>query len=226
MSLPASLSIYKYTCTYLSLDIAEQFHAAHKLPHLTWIFPNAPHNHEALTTAWYTPASFSPIPVGTSSSKPESDEDEEEDEEGILQSVEYICKLIDEEVQRGIAPERIVLGGFSQGCAISLVAGLSSRYAGKLAGLVGLSGYLPLSSRVRRERETLEDDRKDMKIFLAHGTRDQLVPMRIYRDYKVKIERMVGEGSVEAHEFEQMGHVTSGIELRDVCSFLETIVPG
>lgn len=41
--------------------------------------------------------------------------------------MEYLCTLIDGEVEKGIKPERIVVGGFSQGCAISLVTGLASR---------------------------------------------------------------------------------------------------
>ncbi|TVY36556.1 Acyl-protein thioesterase, partial [Lachnellula subtilissima] len=94
-------------------NIAQQFHAANKLPHLTWVFPNAPHNHEAMTQAWYTPTAFSPIPVGRSSAAVgEDEEEEEEDEDGILQSVEYIYGLVDGEVKRGVDLNRIVVGGF------------------------------------------------------------------------------------------------------------------
>lgn len=102
----------------LSTDIAQQFHSANKLPYLSWVFPNAPHNHEAMTNAWYTPTSFSPIPVGRSSENAvkEDDDDEfnEEAEDEILKSVEYVCGLIDEEVKRGIDLNRIIVGGFSQ----------------------------------------------------------------------------------------------------------------
>ena len=75
------------------------------------------------------------------------DSDEEDDAEGMMKSVEYICGLVDKEVEGGVPVERTVVGGFSQGCAISLLVGLVSRYKGKLAGVVGLSGYLPLSGR-------------------------------------------------------------------------------
>jgi len=212
-------------------NIAEQFHAAQKLPHLTWIFPNAPLDREAMTTSWYTPTSFSPIPIGKSSSEPsktasDDEVDEDEDKEGILTSVEYVCALIDEEVKKGVPLERIVLGGFSQGCAISLVTGLSSRYSGRFGGLIGLSGYLPLRKRVRAEwKHHLEND-NEMKIFLAHGTRDRMIPMRIFRDHQTRIKEMVGERLVEVHDYEAMGHNTSGLELRDVCAFLEKVVPG
>jgi len=210
-------------------NIAQQFHSANKLPHLSWIFPNAPHNHEAMSTAWYTPTSFSPIPVGRSSGGAAKDENEDEgfDEEGedeILASVEYLCKLIDEEVSRGVNLDRIVIGGFSQGCAVSLVTALASRYAGKLGGLVGLSGYLPRGKKIREGRAKFVKG-GEMKIFLAHGTRDMLVPMRVFRDAKARIESTVGEGVVESHEYEGLGHVTSGVEFRDMCTFLEKVVP-
>lgn len=77
------------------------------------------------------------------------EEDEEDDEEGMMASVEYICGLVDKEVEAGVPVERIVVGGFSQGCAMSLLVGLMNRYKGKLGGVVGLSGYLSLSRRVR-----------------------------------------------------------------------------
>lgn len=182
-----------------------------------------------MSTAWYTPTNFSPIPVGRSSNGSAREENEEEgfDEEGeeeILVSVEYLCKLIDEEVSRGVKLERIIIGGFSQGCAVSLVTALASRYAGKLGGVVGLSGYLPRGKKIRERRVKFVKG-GEMKVFLAHGTRDMLVPMRVFRDAKARIESTVGEDVVESHEYEGLGHVTSGVEFRDMCTFLEKIVP-
>lgn len=184
-----------------------------------------------MSTAWYTPTAFSPIPVGSSSSSSKKDDDKEEEqadaaEDEILASSEYICTLIDEEVNRGVRPERILIGGFSQGCAISLVTGLGSRYQGKIGGVVALSGYLPHGGKLSASYRKFEKEGESkMKIFLAHGTKDMLVPMRIFRDTKKEIEDVVGEARLEAKEYEGMPHATSGIELRDMCTFLEKIVP-
>lgn len=65
-----------------------------------------------MTTVWYTPTEFSPIPVGRSSSSSAEiyDEDESFAEEGqseILASVDHVCGLIDEEVEKGVT--RVVL---------------------------------------------------------------------------------------------------------------------
>ncbi len=65
-------------------------------------------------------------------------------------SMGLIEGLIAREKARGIPASRIVLMGFSQGCAMSLLAGL--RHAERLAGLVGLSGYLPLAASTLAER--------------------------------------------------------------------------
>ncbi|MBI3229939.1 MAG: carboxylesterase, partial [Burkholderiales bacterium] len=65
-----------------------------------------------------------------------------EDEAGIRASQAAIIKLIEREIARGIPAANIALAGFSQGCAMALHVGL--RYPQKLAGIMGLSGYVPL----------------------------------------------------------------------------------
>ena len=162
------------------------------------------------------------------SGEPDPDEDEDEDdEEGMMKSVEYICRLIDTEVEAGVPVERIVVGGFSQGCAISLLVGLMGRYKGTLGGVVGLSGYLPLSGKVGKmveEREEKGHDTRQTKWFLAHGSRDQLVPKRLFMKYREKIEGWE-TNRVEVRLYEGMGHATVGAEIRDLCEWLQRVVP-
>jgi len=93
-----------------------------------------------------------------------------EDETGLRQSATEIEALIARENARGVASSRIVLMGFSQGCAMTLLTGL--RHRERLAGLVGLSGYLPLAATTAAERS---EANRDVPIFLAHGTQDPVV---------------------------------------------------
>ena len=93
-----------------------------------------------------------------------------EDEPGLRQSATQVQALLDREAERGIAPERTVLMGFSQGCAMTLLTGL--RAPRRLAGLVGLSGYLPLASSTAAERS---DANRLVPIFLGHGRLDPMV---------------------------------------------------
>jgi len=93
-----------------------------------------------------------------------------EDEAGLRQSVAQVHALIEREVTRGVPARRIVLAGFSQGCAISLMAGL--RCTQRLAGVAGLSGYLPMAGSTQAEAHAAN---RDLPLFLAHGAHDTVV---------------------------------------------------
>jgi lysophospholipase-1 len=145
---------------------------------MSWILPKALENHDLATTAWYLPTRLSPYPP----SQPELEDDESE--KGMQATVAYSTTLIDDLVTQGMSENRIVLGGFSQGHAMVLLTDLISKYARRLGGLVGLSGYLLLVHRIPklRERAGLSKDVKDeVELFLAEGTGDRLVPKRYHR---------------------------------------------
>jgi phospholipase/carboxylesterase len=93
-----------------------------------------------------------------------------EDEPGLRESQAAAEALIARERARGIAASRIVIAGFSQGCAIALLTGL--RHAERLAGIVGLSGYLPLAATTAAERSAAN---RDVPLFMAHGRADPLI---------------------------------------------------
>lgn len=93
-----------------------------------------------------------------------------EDEAGLRDSFAAVHALLDREVARGVPASRIVLAGFSQGCAITLGAGL--RYGQRLAGLAGMSGYLPIAATTAAERHGAN---AATPVLIAHGTRDAVV---------------------------------------------------
>ena len=95
-----------------------------------------------------------------------------EDEAGLRESMAAVSALIEREVARGVPAHRIVLAGFSQGCAITLGAGL--RHPQRLGGLVGMSGYVPLADSTVAERHAAN---ARTPVFLAHGRRDGIVPL-------------------------------------------------
>jgi phospholipase/carboxylesterase len=95
-----------------------------------------------------------------------------EDEAGLRRSQAVVQALIEREIARGVPAHRIVLMGFSQGCAMTLMTGL--RCPVRLAGLAGLSGYLPLADKTAAERHAAN---LTTPIFLAHGDDDGVVPM-------------------------------------------------
>lgn len=93
-----------------------------------------------------------------------------EDAAGLRASQAQVDALIANERARGIPASRIVLAGFSQGCAMTFMAGL--RHPERLAGLLGMSGYLPLAALSAAERHAAN---ADVPIFQAHGTGDTVI---------------------------------------------------
>ena len=141
-----------------------------------------------------------------------------EDEAGLRESTAAITALIDRERQRGIEARRIVLAGFSQGCAMTLMTGL--RYGERLAGLAGMSGYLPLAATTAAERS---DANRDVPVFLAHGTQDPVVALdrgKASRDALVALGH-----AVEWHDY-PMEHSVCGEEVVDLNRWLLRVLAG
>lgn len=95
---------------------------------------------------------------------------ERADIEGVRRSQALVDALLAREIARGIAPQRMLLAGFSQGGAIALFGGL--RYPQRLAGIVALSTYLIAPERLDGEASAAN---RDVPIFMAHGTHDPVV---------------------------------------------------
>lgn len=135
-----------------------------------------------------------------------------EDEAGLRASQALVDALIAKEKARGVPASRIVLAGFSQGCAMTFMTGL--RHDERLAGLVGLSGYLPLAAKAEAERHTAN---RDVPIFFAHGTADNVIPVGLARASR---DALVAMGhAVEWHEY-PMPHSVCAEEIDDLGRWL------
>jgi phospholipase/carboxylesterase len=139
-----------------------------------------------------------------------------EDETGIRISEQAIQALIARENARGIPSSRIVLAGFSQGCAMTLHAGI--RFKEKLAGLMGLSGYLPLIDMAAQEREPVN---AATPIFLAHGTHDPVVTLERAEASRAKLVDLGYQ--VQWHTY-PMPHSVCAQEIDDISSFLQSVL--
>jgi len=101
-----------------------------------------------------------------------SDLGEQQDEDGIKKSQQQLTALIEDEIEKGIPAEKIVLAGFSQGGAIVLQTGL--RYPHRLGGVMVLSSYVPLAESLKAEKHRAN---QDVAIFYAHGEQDDIIPI-------------------------------------------------
>lgn len=142
--------------------------------------------------------------------------DRQEDEAGLRASQQAIEALIAREIARGIPASRIVLMGFSQGCAMALMTGL--RYPERLAGIVGLSGYLPLLPSTEAERHPAN---AGLPIFLAHGLQDPVVPLARAQAARAELERL--GHTPEWHEY-SMEHSLCNEEIEDLNVWLQRVL--
>lgn len=174
---------------------------------IRFIFPHAPVRPVTVNGGMEMRAWYDIIGIG-----PEF----QQDEVGIRNSQQQVVDLIENEQQRGIAPERVVLAGFSQGGAIALIAGL--QYSKKLAGIMGLSTYLPLASDFQNERN-IENHmvNQSTSIFMAHGNSDPVVPFSYGKD---SYEALLQMGYLASWNQYPMQHAVCADEIQDIRQWL------
>jgi len=132
-----------------------------------FVFPSAPVMPVSLNGGYRMRAWYDIHPPSSDPAVPRR-----EDEAGLRASQALVQQLVDREVALGLPAHRVVLMGFSQGCAMTLMTGL--RAPQRLAGLAGLSGYLPLAATTAAERS---EANRQTPVFLAHGTDDPMVTL-------------------------------------------------
>lgn len=145
------------------------------LPEFQFLFPNAPFPHPYAppgSLMWY--------------------DLEKRDAQQLAASRQQLLDWLGTLAQEtGVPSERTILGGFSQGGAMTLEVGLSL----PLAALVVLSGYL--------HPRTQSDAASAAPIFMAHGRQDPVVPLTAAQQAK---ESLIAMGvALEYQEFD-MGH--------------------
>lgn len=175
---------------------------------IRFIFPHAPMipvtiNQGFVMRAWYD------IKSDQIASEP--------DEAGIRQSAALVDQMIEEQITAGIAADRIVLAGFSQGGAIVLQAGL--RQTKPLAGIMALSTYLPLAEKLADEKT---EANQNTPIFLVHGAIDQVIPIDLAYITRGQLEK--AGYAPEWHEYEHMPHSVSLDEINHISAWLGRIL--
>jgi phospholipase/carboxylesterase len=176
-------------------------------PGIRFIFPSAPSMPVTINGGYVMPAWYDIIGRNLT---------DQEDSAGIQKSAISIIELINKEASRGIAYDKIVLAGFSQGCAMALHIGL--RFPHQLAGIIALSGYLPLAIVANLERHSANSK---TPIFMAHGTYDPVVVLDRAEASQAALEKM--GYSVDWNEY-PMEHSVNHEELMDISRFLQQVL--
>ena len=172
---------------------------------LRFIFPHAPIrpvtiNGGMAMRAWYDILSL--------------DTEGRADATGVQESTAILEALVDNEIERGVAADNIVIAGFSQGGAIAINAALHAKR--RLAGLMALSTYIPLPGEINASL-----GHRDLPVFMAHGSFDPMLPMQWGR---ASADRLVEAGyAVEWHDY-PMAHAVCPDEIRDIREWLLSVL--
>jgi phospholipase/carboxylesterase len=176
-------------------------------PGIRFIFPNADSIPVTINGGYVMPAWYDILAM---------DLVRKEDEVGLRKSQKQIDALIEREIERSISAEKIVLAGFSQGCAMTLQTGL--RFPQKLAGLMCLSGYLPIHSTVTAEHHPAN---KATPIFMAHGRGDGVVTIDRAEQSRDFLHAL--GYTIEWHEY-LMQHSVCEEEITDIGHWLQRLL--
>ena len=186
-------------------SIAHELHLNAE-PNIHFIFPNAPIQPVTVNggmemRAWYDILEMSL--------------ERKVDIAGIYQSAKLVGQLIQQEMDKGISSEHILLAGFSQGGVIALHVGLS--FPHKLAGIIGLSTYLPTLEQLKTERSNMNCA---TPVFMGHGILDSIVAIESGKSVFQALSDM--EYKIEWHDY-LMEHSVSVEEIGHISTFINGI---
>lgn len=170
-----------------------------------FVFPNAPSIPITINNGYVMPAWYDITAM---------DIDRKVDATQLVDSAEKIRLLVDQEIDRGIPSDRIVLAGFSQGGAVAYQTALT--YMLPLAGLLCLSTYFATKDTI-----TPNSANKRIPIKICHGTMD---PMVTVEQGKLASQRLTDMGyAVEYSEY-PMEHAVCPQEITDISQWLQQVL--
>jgi len=188
------------------VPIVKELHLPQSMA-VRFIFPHAPMqpvsiNNGMVMRAWYD------IATENLERKP--------DNQGVLQSTQAINELIADEVARGIAANRIILVGFSQGGAIALTAG--TRHPETLGGIMALSTYLPMPEELATKASRAN---QQIPILMVHGEQDSVIPMAMA---KASFGALIAQGYAVQWQQYPMAHSVCGEEMGVISEWLQKLL--
>ncbi|TGZ82338.1 phospholipase/carboxylesterase [Ascodesmis nigricans] len=189
------------------LPVAQNWRLRRRFQECAFIFPHAPSIPITLNYGMRMPGWFDITSLKDISSR--------EDEEGMTKSIEAVHRIIEEQIEKGVKSEKIVVGGFSQGGAIALLSGLSCKH--QLGGIVALSTWLPMRNKIQ---SMIPEGKAKTPIFQAHGQADETVKFewgQLSRDF---LKERLGQ-EVDWHQYPDLGHSALPEEINDLEAWLE-----
>ncbi|CAI4035049.1 hypothetical protein SMKI_12G1870 [Saccharomyces mikatae IFO 1815] len=172
-----------------------------------FVFPNAPEIHVTANGGALMPAWFDILEWDTSISKIDGD--------GFMNSLSSIEKTVKQEIDKGIKPENIIIGGFSQGAALALATSVTLPW--KIGGIVSLSGFCSIPGILKQHKNSIN---VKTPVFHGHGDMDPVVPISLGKKAKQFYQENCGIQDYEFKVYSGMAHSTVPDELEDLAAFM------
>ncbi|KAH8705580.1 putative phospholipase [Talaromyces proteolyticus] len=201
------------------VGLAQNWRRRNKFDEVSFIFPNAPVIPITVNMGMSMPGWYDITHLGQDLGYESAQANQ--DEPGILSSRDYFNSLIKEEIDKGIDPSRIVLGGFSQGGAIAVFTGITNSL--KLGGVFGLSCYLLLADKLKALSPKGELPNQKTPFFLAHGTDDDVVQFHFGEKSSERLKSLGFD--VDFHSYPGLTHSAEPKEIEDLENFIAKCLP-
>lgn len=180
-------------------------------PNTNFVFPNAPSIPITVNAGMRMPGWFDIYEFNNANAK--------QDEDGFYKSCEYLKSLITEQHEKHQIPfDQIVIGGFSQGAAVSMAT--LAMLDQKIGGLVALSGFLPAADSLKQK---VQSANFSTPVFQGHGDLDPLIQLP-YGEKTAEFFKGLGFTNWKFNVYEGVPHSADNAELLDVVKFLAKVL--
>ena len=170
-----------------------------------FIFPHAPQIPVTINAGYIMPAWYDILEMNL---------ERKVDERQLIASAEAVQRLVEREIARGVASEKIILVGFSQGGAVAYHAGLT--YEKSLAGLLILSSYFATHASASIHSANLHTP-----ILIQHGNRDPIVNEVLgQRAYRLLQDR----GCAVKYESYPMEHTVCMEQIASMSTWIQSVL--
>jgi phospholipase/carboxylesterase len=177
---------------------------------INYVFPNAPNMPITANGGYVMPGWFDIFEFGNDNAK--------QDIAGFMKSVDIVKSLVKEQIDNNIPPEKVIIGGFSQGAALSLATAATMDY--KIGGVIALSGFCPIPSTVEEHSKSAN---YTTPIFQGHGTVDPLISKE-WAQKTSEFYKGLGFTNYSFNTYPGVAHSADEAELADVQKFINNVL--
>lgn len=195
-------------------DLVDDLTIARNAGPCKFIFPQAPLQkvsaHNDRFTSWFD---MEFLPVNTLYPPPHGCSLDE-----ALQTCGRVHAAVSQIIALGVPPSRIILGGFSQGAAMALLAAIT--FSSRLGGVIMFSGIAFFCNRFH---ELIQPHARGLEVFWGHGVADTTLDISLQQDGVEALQEAGFVVTIKQYEFSHSADPTQKEEA-DASEFINRLL--